>query len=184
MSADAAIAELSAGYVGAVFDYRNGMRARNFRERIEIGERRAVVDGNDGLGAARDEALDGFGIDASVGDADVGENRTRHACDGGIRSCGEGDCGDDDLVAGADAECFERDFERAGSGRCWDCEAGALVCGECGGELGSLAIRTRVATPALRGEHVFELRAFAGIEDGPRREGAGAKRLAAEDCDG
>ena len=103
--------------------------------------------------------------------ADVGENRTRHACDGGVRGCGEGDCGDDDLVAGADAECFECDFERAGAGRCRDREACALVCGECGGELGGFAIRTRVAAPASRGEHVFELRAFAGIEDRPAGKG-------------
>ncbi len=183
MSADAAIAEAGARDVGAVLDDWNGMRARNLRECVEVGERRAVMHGDDGLGAARDEALDRVGIDACVGGADVGEDRTRHACDGGIRRRGESDRGDDDLVAGADAERFEGDFERAGARRRRNGEARALICGERGGELGGLAIGARVAAPARRGEDVFKLRAFAVVEHGPRREGAGAKGLAAEDCE-
>ena len=184
MSTDAAIAELSAGDVRAILDQRNRMRARNFGECVEIGKRCAVVDRDDGLGAASDEPLDGFRIDACVGGADVGEDRTRHACDRGVGRRGEGDCGDDDLVAGADAECFERDFERAGAGRGRNREASALVRGEGGRELSGLAIGARMTAPALRGEDVFELRAFAVVEDRPLGKGAGAKGLAAENCEG
>src|SRR5208282_395367 len=61
MSTDAALAESSTRDVGAILDERNGMRTRNFGKCVEIGERRAVVDRDDGLGAARDQALDGFG---------------------------------------------------------------------------------------------------------------------------
>src|SRR5208337_2207053 len=74
MSTNAAPAPSSTGDVGAILDERNGMRARNFRECVEIGERRAVVDGDDCLGAARDQPLDRIGIDACVGGADVGED--------------------------------------------------------------------------------------------------------------
>src|SRR5208283_1357326 len=179
VSADAAIAEACARDVGAVLDDRNRMRARNLRECVEVGERRAVVHGDDGLGAARDEALDRGGIDACVGGADVGEYRSRHAGYGGIGRGGEGDRGDDDLVAGTDAERFEGDFERAGAGSRRDGEARTLIFSERGGELSGLAIWARVAAPARRGKHVFKLRAFAIVKDGPRREGAGAKGLAA-----
>ena len=103
MSTDAALAESSTGDVGAILDERNGMRARNFRERVEIGERRAVVNGDDRLGAARDQPLDAVRIDACVGGADVCKDRTRHACDGSVRGRGESHRGNDDLIAGADA---------------------------------------------------------------------------------
>ena len=169
--ADAAVAELSAGDVRAILDDRNGMRARNFSERIEVGERRAVMHRDDRLGAARDESLDGFRIDACVGGADIGEDRTRHACDGGIGRRRKRDCRHDHLVAGADTERFERDLERAGARCRRDREASALICGEGCGELAGLAIGARIATPTRRVEDVVELGASRASKTGHLEKG-------------
>ncbi len=173
---DSAPAPLCTGNVRAILDDRNRMRARDFHERVEIGERRSVVHRDDCFGASSDEPLHGDRIDACVDGADVCEDWARHAGDRSVRSCGECDRGDDYFIAGPDAECFERDLECAGARAGGDRESRAVITGECGGEFGSLAIGRGVAAPTSGSENVFELLALARSGEGAR-----AKRLAAKD---
>jgi hypothetical protein len=108
--ADSATSPLRARHVRTILDYRDGIRARDFQQSIEIGQRCAVVHRHDCLGAPADEPRHRGRVDACVDRTDVREDGTRHACDDCIRRCGECERGHDYFISWSDAERFERDF--------------------------------------------------------------------------
>ena len=89
--------------------------AGDVAERVEIARCAEHVHGEDGLGLAGDPRLDVDRVEVERV-VDLGEHRCRPGVDDRRHRRNEREPGDDDFVAGADAECRQQDPDRTGAG--------------------------------------------------------------------
>ena len=126
-------------------------------ERDVVGAAAVDVDGDDGARARRDRGSTACGDSVRRCGLNVGEHhggaREAHGVGGGD----EGEVGDDDLVARADAEGHQRERDRGGAARYRDAVASADARGDACLELA----RQRAVVEEIAVEHVGEARQLA-----------------------
>jgi hypothetical protein len=128
--ADAASAPLAGVGVGAILDQGDAAAPGDFEESIQVGGMPAQVDRDDGPGAGSDGGFDQERIDALGVFRDVDHHRHGAGEEDGAGGGDEGAVGDDDFVAGADAQRGDHNFQGMGAIGDGDAMPGPVEGGE------------------------------------------------------
>jgi Fe-S-cluster containining protein len=157
--------------VGGVLDHLQAVAAGDGAHGVHVHGQAGVVHREDGLGARRDRGLDGGGVDVQRRRVDVHQPHVRAQVAHDLGGGGEGVRGRDDLVAGADAEGFERQVQ-PGRGRV-DRDGLDARRAEEGGEVLLEAARLRAGGDPAGFQGVDDLGDFlvADLGQGEREEG-------------
>jgi len=107
--------ELCADGLGCVLDHNQVVPQRDIHDAVHIGHLPIQVHGDDGLRLFSDSCFDQGRVDVVSGRIDVGEDRRRAEPVDATGRRKEAVRRRDDLVAGPDAGCHQRDEQRIGA---------------------------------------------------------------------
>ena len=113
-----------------IFAHKQAVLVRNRIDAVQVADLAAVMDGNDGLCPGGNLFLDLIRVDAAGSVVDVGKYRRCSCMDDGACGGGERHRGGDDLVAGANPLCKQRNVKRRRAGVHGD----SVFCAEITGE--------------------------------------------------
>lgn len=149
---DATLIEFGADGFAGIFENDELMAIRELAESEHVGRNAEGMDDENGAGARREDALDGRRSEIESDRIDVREDRRGADLQDGIGDGNEGEGGNDDFVAFADAKGEQGHVKAGGSAADGDGVGNGVIGGEGGFESGEFGAEAEVGSAQNGGD--------------------------------